>query len=164
MRLNVPWGEWSPRSITQRTSCDLFFALQSEDIAGYLVPFNPEPGTAMQDVPRAPIHRLRRVQLAKHLIERESLPRTAFTFDHEGNLTNLEAPAGLVKTATDSGVPFMTDGCPDRAGEVACNRPYGSYRPGEAFRDYPFQPQDEDVATIRDELQLQEVWQGGRAD
>ena len=43
------------------------------------------------------------------------------------------------------GDPFRTDGCPDREGAVACNRPYGSYRPGEAFRDYPFAPEAADV-------------------
>jgi biotin synthase len=51
----------------------------------------------------------------------------------------------------------MTNGCPDRAGEVACNRPYGSYRPGEEYRDYPFVPKPGDVAVIRDQIRLEEV-------
>ena len=51
----------------------------------------------------------------------------------------------------------MTDGCPDRAGEVACNRPYGSYRPGEEYRDYPFVPEERDIEQIRHEIQLQGI-------
>lgn len=48
----------------------------------------------------------------------------------------------------------MTNGCPDRHGELACNRPFGSYRPGEEFRDYPFKPTPADLALVRQELQL----------
>jgi glycine cleavage system H protein len=39
-------------------------------------------------------------------------------------------------------------------GELACNRPFGSYRPGEEFRDYPFKPTPDDLALVRQELQL----------
>jgi biotin synthase len=51
----------------------------------------------------------------------------------------------------------MTDGCPDREGKLACNRPYGSYRPGEAFRDYPFFPEPSDIETIRGEMRLVQI-------
>ena len=62
-----------------------------------------------------------------------------------------------VPVAVNTGLPFMTDGCPDTEGEVACNRPFGSYRPGEAFRDYPFLPILDDTALIRHELRLEEI-------
>ena len=51
----------------------------------------------------------------------------------------------------------MTNGCPDRTGKMACNRPFGSYRPGEEFRDYPFQPTADDLAVIRSEAAFGEV-------
>ena len=146
---------------TDRELVELFHRLHAEEIAAYLFSFNPEPGTRMQDVPRAPIQRLRRIQLVKHLIEKEGLADGAVTFDDDGSIVRVDAPADVVRTATESGVPFMTDGCPDRAGEVACNRPFGSYRPGEEFRDYPFRPADRDIVTIRDEMRLQEVCEGG---
>ena len=142
---------------------ELFYRLRSEQICAYLFSFNPEPGTAMQDVPRAPIERMRRIQLVKHLIEKEDLPREAIGFDGAGNVASIDDPRGTASVATDSGIPFMTDGCPNRAGEVACNRPYGSYRPGEEFRDYPFRPDENDVATIRRELKLEEVLSGVRS-
>jgi biotin synthase-related radical SAM superfamily protein len=139
---------------TDRDLVELFYRLKEMEVAAYLFSFNPEPGTAMGDRPRAPLHRWRRVQLVKYLIEQYDLPRTALGFDAEGNLVRLSAPAGLVERALREGTAFMTNGCPDRHGELACNRPFGSYRPGEEFRDYPFKPTPDDLALVRQELQL----------
>ncbi len=143
---------------TDRELVDLFYQLKAEQIAGYLFSFNPEPGTAMQHVPRAPIKRWRRIQLVKYLIEEKDLPREAIVFDEHDNIVEIDAPAIMVDAAIDSGIPFMTNGCPDRKGELACNRPYGSYRPGEEFRDYPFKPQADDLVVIRRQMKLEEVW------
>jgi biotin synthase len=93
----------------------------------------------------------------KHLIERSRLPRESIGFDDEGFIDRLDAPQGVVEEAVRSGAPFMTDGCPDREGNLACNRPYGSYRPGEAFRDYPFVPEPSDIETIREEMRLVQI-------
>jgi biotin synthase len=41
---------------------------------------------------------------------------------------------------------------------MACNRPYGSYRPSEEYRDYPFVPNEDDVTIIREQMRLNEVW------
>jgi len=143
---------------TDRDLVHLFYQLKSEQIAGYLFSFNPEPGTAMQATPRAPIHRWRRIQLTKHLIEHYDLPLEAIEFDAEGNIVRLNAPDLMVEVAVNTGLPFMTNGCPDRNGVMACNRPYGSYRPGEEFRDYPFPPTADDLVQIRRQMRLEEVW------
>lgn len=143
---------------TDKELVDMFFGLKAEQIAGYLFAFNPEPGTVMQDVSRSPIHRMRRIQLVKHLIENQDLPREALSFDEDGSISRLDAPETIVEIAVNTGLPFMTNGCPDRAGEVACNRPYGSYRPGEEFRDYPFKPNGQDLIIIRQQMKLEEVW------
>ncbi|MBM4428175.1 MAG: radical SAM protein [Chloroflexi bacterium] len=143
---------------TDKELVDMFYQLKEEQIAGYLFSFNPEPGTVMQDLSRSPIHRMRRIQLVKHLIENQGLPREAVSFDDGGNIARLDAPDTVVEVAVNTGLPFMTNGCPDRAGEVACNRPYGSYRPGEEYRDYPFVPNMEDLVIIRQEMRLEEVW------
>lgn len=135
----------------------LFARLKAMEVAAYLFSFNPEPGTLMQDVPRQPIQRHRRIQLVKHLIEEGDLPPEAVRFDAEGFIDGLDAPPELIEEAIHSGLPFMTDGCPDRNGELACNRPYGSYRPGQEFRDYPFRPLPDDLAVIRREMRLEEI-------
>jgi lipoyl synthase len=143
---------------TDRNLVDLFYQAQAEQIAVYLFSFNPEPGTAMQHVPRAPLHRLRRIQLVKYLIEYENLERRQIEFDEVGNLARLDAPDMPVEKAMNTGMPFMTNGCPDKRGKLACNRPYGSYRPGEEFRDYPFLPMADDLIQIRQQTRLEEVW------
>ena len=143
---------------TDKELVDMFYQLKSEQIAGYLFSFNPEPGTVMQDLSRSPIHRMRRIQLVKYLVENKDLPREALSFDEEGNIARLHAPEMVVEVAVNTGLPFMTNGCPDRAGEVACNRPYGSYRPGEEYRDYPFVPNMDDLVIIRQQMRLEEIW------
>jgi biotin synthase len=92
------------------------------------------------------------------LIENYNLPPDAFDFDEHGNIAQLDAPDIIVDAAIDTGLPFMTNGCPDRNGVMACNRPYGSYRPGEEFRDYPFLPDANDLVVIRKQMRLDEVW------
>jgi len=144
---------------TDRELVDLFYQLKSEQIAGYLFSFNPEPGTAMQAAPRAPLHRWRRIQLIKHLIEERNLLREAIEFDDAGEIARVNAPDLMVEVAINTGMPFMTNGCPDKDGVMACNRPYGSYRPGEEFRDYPFLPNADDLVQIRQQMRLEEVWQ-----
>jgi biotin synthase len=59
-----------------------------------------------------------------------------------------------VAEAIAGGVPFMTNGCPGEKGQPGCTRPYGSYRPAEPFRDYPFPPTADDLVEIRDQLAL----------
>jgi biotin synthase len=142
---------------TDQELVDLFYATQAERIEAYLFSFNPEPGTAMADVPRAPIHRLRRIQLVKHLIEENGLSPEAVKFGDDGGIVRLDAPRETVEAMIESGTPFMTDGCPDKHGKLACNRPFGSYRPGEEFRDYPFIPLADDRLVIRRQLRLEEI-------
>ncbi len=139
---------------TDRDLVELFYRLKAETIAAYLFSFNPEPGTAMADAPRPPLHRWRRIQLTKYLIERHDVPREAIGFDAEGALRVVSVPRALVDACLADGLAFMTNGCPDRNGAMACNRPFGSYRPGEAFRDYPFVPEDEDAPLIRAETRF----------
>jgi biotin synthase-related radical SAM superfamily protein len=133
----------------------LLFLLRSRQIEAYLFSFNPEPGTSMQGVPRQPLRRHRRVQLAKHLIETMEISIDLFSFDPLGNLAGIDLPEEVLAGAIETGAAFMTDGCPDRHGVMSCNRPYGSYRPGEDFRDYPFSPSREDLAIIRQQLEIQ---------
>ena len=143
---------------TDKEMFDMIFQLKSEEIAGYLFSFNPELGTEMQDVPRAPLERWRRIQYVKYLIENCDLQPDALEFNDVGDLVQLAPEANSAKLAFDSGLAFMTNGCPDREGVMACNRPYGSYRPGEEYRDYPFLPDSQERKTIASQAKLNEIW------
>jgi biotin synthase len=146
---------------TDYDAVKLFIELCDREIFPYLFCFNPEPDSRMGDYPKAPIARWRRMQLAKHLIETEGFRWDHFSFDDSGALTeikNLDQYDSALERAIDSGIPFMTNGCPGPAGEPGCTRPYGSYRPSESMRDYPFLPNDDDLALIRSEMAIGEVY------
>jgi biotin synthase-related radical SAM superfamily protein len=142
---------------TDRDLIGIFLRLRDRQIFSYLFCFNPEPDSRMADHPKSPLSRWRRVQLAKHLIETEGYEAGQFGFDAEGFLTELRADPAAVEAVVSQGVPFMTNGCPGEQGQPGCTRPYGSYRPAEPFRDYPFLPGESDLAEIRRELRLHEV-------
>ncbi len=132
---------------------DIFCRLAQREIFSYLFCFNPEPDSRLADHPKSPLRRWRRIQLAKHLIETEGFRPDRFAFDDEGGLVGLdEAPE--VEAAVSGGIPFMTNGCPGAGGEPGCTRPYGSYRPSEPFRDFPFLPVGPDLEGIRTDLDL----------
>jgi biotin synthase len=142
---------------TDRDLIELFTALRDREILSYLFCFNPEPGSRMADQPKSPLARWRRVQLAKHLVETEGYHPGRFDFDDDGGLARLRADRAAVEAVVSQGVAFMTNGCPGENGEPGCTRPYGSYRPAESFRDYPFLPSAADLDEIRQQLRLDEV-------
>ncbi len=136
---------------------DLFVHLRDRQIFSYLFCFNPEPDSRMAAHPKSPIRRWRRTQLAKYLIETEGFTRDQFSFDDHGDLVGLDGAAGVIEHSVASGIPFMTNGCPGAGGEPGCTRPYGSYRPSEPFRDFPFLPEGADLAAIREEMHLDQL-------
>ncbi|RMG64911.1 MAG: radical SAM protein [Calditrichaeota bacterium] len=133
---------------------DMFYYLKEREIFAYLFCFNPEPDSRMGNEPKPHLTRWRRIQLVKWLIEERDLPREKLEFDAEGNLVYLKWPRQKVQEAIALGVAFMTNGCPGEHGEPGCTRPYGSYRPSEPYRDYPFLPDPEDLRQITEQLQL----------
>jgi biotin synthase-related radical SAM superfamily protein len=133
-----------------------FRRLDSLGVASYLFSFYPEPESRMARAPRAPLVRWRRIQLVKHLLEAGLLPPDRVAFDDAGRLCRLTGGEDI-DAAIEERTAFMTDGCPGEEGAMACNRPFGSYRPGETFRDFPFPPSEEDGANIRRELRLDRI-------
>ncbi len=145
---------------TDKDMMDMFFHLFENQILPYLFSFNPEPDSRMGDWERADIKRWRRIQLIKHLIEKYDLKPEALEYDRVGNLIKMKVDNDKISDAIshlDKGIPFMTDGCPGPDGEVGCTRPYGSYKPSEQYRDFPFRPASDDIVQIKKELALNEI-------
>lgn len=142
---------------SDRDLVDLFVRLCDRQIFPYLFSFNPEPDSRLGNAPRAPLWRWRRIQLVKHLIEREGLRREQLAFDPQGALVRIDAPRDWILSHVHRGEAFVTNGCPGPNGEPGCTRPYGSYRPGEPFRDFPFLPLVEDSRGIEADLRLEEI-------
>ncbi len=144
---------------TDRDLVETFVRLREREIFSYLFCFNPEPDSRLGGRPKSPLRRWRRMQLVKHLIESAGYDRDNFGFDAAGNLELLRGTTSEVEAAVADGVAFMTNGCPGEQGEPGCTRPYGSYRPSEQFRDFPFRPEPGDMRAILDELALDDIFE-----
>ncbi|MFQ5637195.1 MAG: radical SAM protein [bacterium] len=142
---------------TDRDMVDMFYSLKGREIFAYLFCFNPEPDSRMGEHPKSSLTRWRRIQLIKHLIEEYDLERQRIVFDDSGAFFKLKVSARQVEEVVNKGVAFMTDGCGGPNDEPGCTRPYGSYRPSEPYRDYPFLPDELDLVKIKKQLKLDEL-------
>ena len=121
----------------------------------HLFSFCPEPGSALADrLPPSNGH-YRRIQLAAYLMNNGQIKEDAVQFDN-GRIAGFgQSLQELMDEDLAEGKPFMTSGCPDRKGCLACNRPFGNERPGPVLRNYPFWPDKNDLAIIKGE-----IWSG----
>jgi lipoyl synthase len=140
---------------TDREYLELVDRVSRREIFAYLFCFYPEPDSAMAGARRPSLFRWRRIQLLKHLLENRRIALDAVSYNSRGAIACARLPRAIVAHAIEEGVAFMTNGCPDQhTGLVSCTRPFGSYRPSEPFRDYPFPPTAEDKQDIRRQLRL----------
>jgi len=120
----------------------------------HLFSFFPEPGSPLEGHPRPAMSRYRRVQLARHLIDRGLARAERFAYGAGGRVAGFGLSAAELAAVVDSGEPFRTSGCTGADGEVACNRPFANSRPGPHLRNFPFPPEAEDLRRIRLQLGL----------
>ena len=118
----------------------------------HLFSFYPEPRSPMQKRKPPAMSSYRRMQLARHIIDEGTTDLADFSFDRAGRLTDFGIDRTRLEQVIDSGLPFMTSGCPGQDGAVACNRPFANSRPGPHIRNYPFHPGGEDIARIKRQL------------
>jgi len=141
------------------TEKDMVEALQkSVDIGAdpHMFSFFPEKGSMMENHPQPPIGQYLRMQLARYLIQNNYSNIKQMKFDGSERITNFGADDALLEKIIESGEPFITSGCPDKKGYVACNRPYSNCTPGQAMkselRNFPFHPEKEDIKIIKRQL------------
>jgi biotin synthase len=104
----------------------------------------------MEKTSPPPLGEYRRIQLARWIINEGLGTIQQMGFDAAGRLVDFGMD---IRPLIEEGKPFMTSGCPGRDGKVACNRPYGNERPSGPIRNFPFQPEPEDIAEIREQLE-----------
>lgn len=119
----------------------------------HLFSFCPEPGSRMSHH-QPPSHgQYRRIQLAAYLLNNKQITAEALQFDAAGKITGYGRPlTELLGEDLAAGKPFMTSGCPNQTGCVACNRPYGNERPGGILHNYPFLPEEHDINAIKGQI------------
>jgi biotin synthase len=117
--------------------------------------FFPEKGSLMDHLPATPRDQWRRVQLARYLIDYCGLRVDHMTFDEHGRVTDYGMPKGELDVIIDTGIAFRTSGCPGKFADdiSACDRPYGDSPPSNVA-SYPFQPNGNDLRTIRKQLSI----------
>jgi biotin synthase len=116
----------------------------------HLFSFFPEDGSLLQNRPQPPLGKYRRIQLARYLINEGIADGNPIRFSPAGQIIDF----GLnIEPFIRTGEAFMTSGCPDREGRVACNRPFGNERASEPMRNYPYRPGPEDIEKI-----LHQIW------
>jgi biotin synthase len=117
----------------------------------HLFSFFAEQGSAMDTVAQPPVSKYRRMQLARHIIEKFDKADAKFQFDSEGQLIDFGLDGATLESILAGGEAFMTSGCPGRDGKVACNRPFGNCLLPE-IRNYPFRLDEEDLHLVRTQL------------
>jgi lipoyl synthase len=141
---------------TDREYLEFVDGVTRREILAYLFCFYPEPDSAMAKARRPSLFRWRRIQLLKHLLEAGKISLRDVDYGSRGGVMRARIARDVLDDAIAEGVAFMTNGCPDeRTGLVSCTRPFGSYRPSEPFRDYPFAPTAQDQRDIRRQLRLE---------
>lgn len=148
---------------TDKELSKIFFHLKGVKAMIHLFSFYPEPHSLMAKRRRPSLKRFRRAQLLCYLVENAMVTPESLDFDEKGKLVRIRETCrdrllGLsITKAINSGRPFLTGGCPSSNGDIGCNRPFGSYRPGEPFRDFPFYPSEKDILRIKKDLLLEEI-------
>ncbi len=146
---------------TDRDLVEVFRRLGRMEAHAHLFSFYPEPESRMARRTKPSLRRYRRIQLVKYLIETGQLNDGQIKYDDEGRIQLVDVPASAVEEAISCGKPFLTGGCPNSDGQTACTRPFGSYRPGQAFRDFPFDPNEDDLSEVRREMRWSELAEAG---
>ena len=118
----------------------------------HLFSFFPEGESRLADRPQPSMGHYRRIQLGRYLVDEGPGNMRDFVFDDSGKTVGFGLPDDQLNGIIESGKPFETSGCRGEDGEVACNRPYANSLPGPDVRNYPFSPDENDIARIKEQL------------
>jgi len=117
----------------------------------HLFSFYPEACSKLVDLNPPELLSYRKIQIARYLINEKNLDLTDIRFDKNGKLVAFNYD---LKEVLDEGYAFMTSGCPCSTNNKisACNRPFANERPSDPFRNYPYEPTDEDKKIIDNQI------------
>ncbi len=139
---------------TEKEMIEVIQNAQDKGIETHLFSFFPEPDSILAHHNPPNIGTYRRIQIARYLINKNICTINEIEFDEKDRIIKFKIPDSKLEEHINSGKPFMTSGCPGADGEVACNRPYSDSLPGDNIRNFPFLPDQNDIAKIKNELKL----------
>jgi len=137
---------------TEKQMCEAI--QQSRDLGGrtHLFSFFPETGSMMEKHKPPLLSHYRRIQFARHLIDEKIARSDQFSYNQNEQIEDFNISKDYFNFLMDSGEPFKTSGCRGENGDVACNRPFANSRPGQALRNFPFRPTEEDIKKIKQQM------------
>ncbi len=123
----------------------IFFVeeLKNRGIYCGLFAFTPIPGTPMSK--RAPPRpeSYRRVKLASYLISKSLTRADQMGFSETGEIVNYGIEKDDLERLIESGLPFLTSGCPN------CNRPFANEIPEKTVYNFSQNPSNSEIQTIK---------------
>ncbi|MFZ7113441.1 MAG: radical SAM protein [Desulfatiglandales bacterium] len=137
---------------TEREMVAMMERLRRMGVINHLFSFFAEEGSGLAGMPQPPWPTYLRVQLARYLIEEESMSMDDMSFDAHGHITDFGLDSETMDRIIALGDPFMTTGCLGPDGRVACNRPFGNCLPDERQWNYPYPLNEEELTLIRENI------------
>jgi len=134
---------------TEREMVSIMDKLWRMGVLSHLFSFLAEEGSKMADRPQPLWASYLRVQLARYLIEEGLSSFNDMRFDEGGHIVGFGFDSDRLSQIIYLGAPFMTTGCLGPDGQVACNRPFGNCLPDVKQWNYPYPPNEEELALIR---------------
>ncbi|MFX0132562.1 MAG: radical SAM protein [Candidatus Hodarchaeota archaeon] len=116
---------------TEFEAISFFQNLFDLEVSTGLFAFTPIKGTILENKLQPTLENYRKIQLARYLIINKLVRIDDFEFDEEGNITDFGIDSNKLFEIIQSGLPFLTSGCPN------CNRPYYNERPGQELYNFP---------------------------
>ena len=137
---------------TEQQMVALMQRLWNMGVANHLFSFFAEKGSTLSGRPQPPWPVYLRVQLARYLIEENMSSCDRMDFDEKGRILDFGIDVDTLFETIELGTPFMTTGCVGTDGQVACNRPFGNCLPDDKQWNYPYPPNEEELALIQGRL------------
>lgn len=133
------------------TEKEIVYAIQQSVDMGVLpalFAFTPIQGTALAPNQQPALDVYRRVQLARYLIVNCKVRAEDMCFDRDSRLIDFGVGKSFLIGFVESGLPFLTSGCPD------CNRPFYNEKPSGPLYNYPRIIQSAELRMIKRILKL----------
>ena len=137
---------------TEQNMVTLMDQLWGMRVNSHLFSFCAEEGSGLSGRLQPPWSTYLRVQLARYLLE-EGLSRLdVMGFDGQGRIIDFGLDPQELDRILRLGTPFMTTGCRGSDERVACNRPFGNCLPDVRQWNYPYPPNDEEIALVGEQI------------
>ncbi len=133
---------------TENQAVSLIQRCVDMDVLPALFAFTPVLGTKLEMKPQPRIEGYRRIQLARYLIVNGYARSEDMHFNGSGCLIDYGVGEKSLKWIVETGVPFLTSGCPN------CNRPFYNEKPSGPIYNYPKKIHQTELTEIKQQLSL----------